>query len=87
MGQNPPQVYSGIQPEQFAKLCEGARTKGIDMNGNTGSASKFGVEIAWSYSPESGELTLQCLKTPMFVSAATVYAKLESVVKEGLAKA
>ena len=85
MAQSPPQVFSGIRPEQFAKLSEQARANGIDMNGNAGTASKFGAEMSWNYSPETGELVFQCIKTPMFVSAATVYAKLKSVVEGSLA--
>lgn len=85
MTQVSPQVFSGIRPEQFAKLSEQARAKGIDMNGNVGIASKFGVEVSWSYSTATGELVFQCIKTPMFVNAATVYAKLKSVVDESLA--
>ena len=46
MTQNPPQIFSGIRPEQFTKLSEQARAKGIDMNGNAGTASKFGVEVS-----------------------------------------
>jgi hypothetical protein len=85
MAQSPPQVFSGIRPEQFAKLSERARADGINMNGNAGTASKFGAEVSWNYSPETGELVFQCIKTPMFVNAATVYAKLKSVVEESLA--
>ncbi|HTA78913.1 MAG TPA: hypothetical protein VK720_05165 [Terracidiphilus sp.] len=85
MTQNPPQIFSGIRPEQFTKLSEQARAKGIDMNGNAGTASKFGVEVSWDYSPETGELIFRCTKTPMFVNAATVYAKLKSVVEASLA--
>jgi hypothetical protein len=86
MAQNSPKTFSGMTPEQYAKLAEKARANGIDMSGNRGTASKYGVEMQWDYSPETQQLTLQCLRTPMFVSAATVYAKLQSLVEQSTEK-
>jgi hypothetical protein len=40
MAQHPPQVFSGITPDQYAQLTEEARANGIAMSGNNGSASK-----------------------------------------------
>jgi hypothetical protein len=76
------QVFSDIAPEQYAKLVEKARASGIDLGGNSGTASQYGVEVAWNYSPEAQQLTLQCLKTPFFVSAADVHAKLAALVEQ-----
>jgi Fe2+ or Zn2+ uptake regulation protein len=86
MAQNPPKTFSGITPEQYAKLTEKARANGIDMSGNRGTASKYGVEMQWDYSPEAQQLTLQCLRTPMFISAATVYGKLQALVEQSTEK-
>jgi hypothetical protein len=86
MAQNPPKVFSGITPEQYAQLTDRARAAGINMTGNSGTASKYGVEMRWDYSPELQQLTIECLRTPMFVSAATVYAKLQALVEQGAAK-
>ena len=85
MSKNPPQVFSGISADQFAKLIDKARAAGIDISGNSGSASKFGVEISWNYEPEMKELTLHCLHTPFFVSAADVNTRIQALVKESLA--
>jgi len=85
MAQCAPQVFPGISPQQFAELTAKAKAAGIDLSGNNGAASKFGVEVAWSYAPDKQELTLQCLRTPFFVSAEDVDAKLQSLVKETLA--
>lgn len=87
MSKSAPRVFSDIAPEQFATLCEKAKAAGIDLGGNTGTASKFGVEVSWTYSPERRELVLQCLRTPFFVKADDVNAKLQSVVKESLSQA
>jgi hypothetical protein len=84
MGHSAPQVFSGISPEQFAKLTVKAQAAGIDLGGNSGTASKFGVEVSWNYSPESQQLTLQCLSTPFFVKPEEVNAKIQALVKESL---
>jgi hypothetical protein len=80
-----PQVFSGITPAQFEKLIQKANASGIQISGNSGSASKFGVEITWNYSPETLALTLHCLHTPFFVKPAEVNAKIAALVKESLA--
>jgi hypothetical protein len=86
MAQNPPRTFSGITPDQYAQLIVKAKASGLDLSGNSGTASKFGVEIQWTYSPESQQLTVQCLRTPMFVSAATVYGKLQALVEQSTVK-
>ena len=78
-------VFQGITPDKYALLVEKARAAGIELSGNSGTASKFGVEIAWNYSPESQELTLQCLKAPFIMKKADVDAKIETLVRENLA--
>ena len=82
MGQNEAQIFSGITPERYAKLIAKAKAAGFDLSGNKGTASTFGVEVAWEYAPERQELTLQCLKTPFFVNPEEVNAKIQSLVKE-----
>jgi hypothetical protein len=85
MAQCAPQVFAGITPEQYAVLTAKAKAAGIDLSGNNGTASKFGVEVTWSYAPDKQELTLQCLKAPFFVSGEDVDAKFRALVKETLA--
>jgi len=82
MAPNPPLTFSGITPNQFAQMVLKAKESGIDLHGNTGAASKFGVEISWNYSPDTQQLTLQCLSTPFFVNPADVQAKLQSLVEQ-----
>ena len=84
MSQIAPLVFPGITPAQYVKLVEKAKTAGIELVGNSGTASKFGVEIAWNYAPETQELTLHCLKTPFFVKPEDVHARIEALVKESL---
>jgi len=79
-----PQVFSGITPAQYAKLTEKAKAAGVAMSGNSGRASRMGVEVDWNYSEERQELVLTCLKTPFFVKAEDVNAKLHALVSETL---
>jgi hypothetical protein len=77
-----PQVFSNINPEKYAALTQKANAAGINMSGNSGTASKFGVEVSWSYSSQACELTIQCLNTPFFMSPATVNAKIKALVEQ-----
>jgi len=79
------QVFTGVTPERYARLVEKARGAGIDLEGNSGTASKFGVEVTWSYVPEQQQLTIQCVKTPFFLNAADVDARIQKLVQESLA--
>ncbi|MDE3187301.1 MAG: hypothetical protein KGM96_07230 [Acidobacteriota bacterium] len=85
MTQSAPQTFAGIEPEQYAKLMEKARDAGIELTGNSGTASKHGVEVAWNYSPESRELSIQCVKAPFFMSAADIDARIRSLVEKAKA--
>lgn len=84
MAQTEPQVFNGITPQQFAKLVQKAKTAGIDLAGNSGTAKQFGVEIAWNYAEDKQELTLRCLHTPFFVKPEEVQAKIQALVNESL---
>ena len=84
VAQSSPQVFTGIAPERYANLSQKARSAGIEMNGNSGRASKMGVEVEWHYSPERQELTLTCLHTPFFMSADDVNARLHALVSDSL---
>lgn len=85
MNSSVPQTFKDVAPSQYAKLIEKARAAGVEISGNSGVASKFGVEIAWNYAADTQELTLHCLHAPFFVSAADVNAKIQALVKEALA--
>jgi hypothetical protein len=84
MPQNPPLVFSSITPAQYAALVAKAKASGVDLIGNSGIASRYGVEISWNYEPESQQLTLQCLKTPFFVKASDINQKLQTLVNQSL---
>jgi hypothetical protein len=79
---SPPQVFSDISPERYAILIQKASAAGINITGNSGIASNFGVEVQWDYSPESRKLSFQVLTTPFFISAESVDKRIRAVVEE-----
>ena len=84
---NAPQLFNNISPAQFSLLQQKAGSAGIPISGNSGSASKMGVEVEWDYSPDSGQLSIHCLKTPFFISADDVDKKIRDLITETLATA
>jgi hypothetical protein len=87
MAKSEPQIFSGITPENYATLIQKAQSAGLNLTGNSGKATKFGVELSWSYSPERLELTIQCLGTPLFVKPEQVNAKIQALMKQALDQA
>jgi hypothetical protein len=87
MSQSSPLVFSNITPAQYSLLIAKAQSSGIHITGNSGTTSKYGVEVAWSYSPDARRLTLQCLKTPFFMSTSDVHTKLQSLVEQSITAA
>jgi hypothetical protein len=85
MGQSAPQVFKGVTPEQYARLVEKANASGLELTGNSGTASKFGVEVAWTYLPDAQQLTIQCLKAPFFMKTSDIDAKIQTLVTQSLA--
>lgn len=80
MSQNAPQTFQGITNKQYAELVAQANAAGLAIEGNSGTKSKFGVEVTWNYAPENCELTIQCLRAPFFLSADEVDTKIRSLV-------
>lgn len=77
-----PLVFHSIDPERYKGLIQKANGAGLALTGNSGTASRFGVEVAWDYSPETQRLTIQCLSAPFFMNSDTVNAKIRSLVEE-----
>lgn len=85
MAPAPPQVFDHIMPDQYARLMKMASAAGFNLAGNSGTASQFGVEICWNYSPDTLELSIQCLSAPFFLSAEAVDAKIKGLVEGAVA--
>jgi len=80
-----PMTFQGITPEQYADLLAKANAAGLALSGNSGIASRMGVEVQWNYSPESGLLSIECLRTPFFLKPGEVNGKIEALVQETVA--
>jgi hypothetical protein len=77
-----PLVFTPISPEQYETLLQKANDAGLALEGNSGTASRLGVEVAWEYAPESLRLTIQCLSAPFFMNSDTVNKKIRALVQE-----
>jgi len=80
MPQCDPQIFPDITPEQFACLVAKAAAQGIEIAGNSGSASRDGVTIAWDYDDAGQILTLQCTASPFFIPCNMINARLQGLV-------
>ena len=87
MSSSEPQIFQNITPAQFARLAEKVQAAGIDINGNSGTTSKMGVEVTWNYSPDSCELSFQCLKAPFFIHPEDVNQRIYALVNETVTEA
>lgn len=87
MSTSAPLVFSSVSPAQFTRLVQLAQESGIPISGNSGSAAKLGVEVSWNYSPDTQQLTLECLRAPFFLSHADVESRLRNLVQQSLANA
>lgn len=85
MAESKSQTFSGVSPKQYAMLIEKARAAGVEISGNTGRASKMGVEVERNYSEEAQQLELTCLHTPFFVTTDQVNTRLRNLVTQALA--
>jgi hypothetical protein len=77
-----PLVFANVTPEQYARLTQKATAAGINMSGESGTTSSFGVELSWNYNAAAQQLNIQCLKTPFFMTPEEVNAKIQKLVKE-----
>jgi len=84
MGQCTAQVFQDITAEQFTILIEKASAAGIAIRGDSGTASKMGIEVSWNYDLESRQLVIQCTHVPFFVSCNDVNLKIQGLVRDSL---
>jgi hypothetical protein len=84
MASSTPQIFQNITPEQYESFVAKAKAAGIAITGDSGTASKMGVTVSWSYDPPRQQLTVQVISTPFFIKASTVDAKIAALVKENL---
>jgi hypothetical protein len=76
----PAQVFSNITPEKFVSLEKQAQASGIPIEGNSGSASKFGGQFTWNYDPVTLQLTIAVTQPPFLMSCESVNARISALV-------
>ena len=81
MGALPAKTYT-VTPEEFAAIEKRAASgSGINIQGNSGTASKLGVTITWNY--DGTTLTIDCTSHPFFVGAEEIQADIDKLVNGG----
>jgi hypothetical protein len=74
------QTFTSITSDQFNCLVLKAQANGINISGNSGTASKDGITITWNFDPTAETLTLQCTGKPFFVSCGTINSEIHTLV-------
>jgi hypothetical protein len=77
------QTFSGVTPEQFTCLIQKAQSSfGVTISGNSGTASKDGLTVAWDFDLTAQTLTLQCTDKPFFLSCGTINSQIHTLVDD-----
>lgn len=74
------QTFSGINQEHFTCLLQKAQSAGINISGNSGSASGSGITIEWNYDPAAQVLTIQCTDKPIFLGCGVITSQIRDLV-------
>ena len=78
-----PQTFT-ITPEQYAALIAEAQAAGVPIAGDSGTASKDGVTVAWTYDGTTLTLTVES-RAWYDPPIATIQAKLAALVESVMA--
>jgi hypothetical protein len=74
------QNFTGFTLERFDCLLEKAQAAGVDITGNSGTASRDGIEITWNFDPIAQTLTIQCIAAPLLVPCGVINSKIRALV-------
>jgi hypothetical protein len=74
------QTFSGITQEHFACLLQKAQSSGINISGNSGTASRDGITLTWNYDSASQVLTIQCTEKPIFLLCGVITSQINDLV-------
>ena len=74
------QTFSGITQEHFACLLQKAQSSGIDISGDSGTATRSGITIEWNYDPVVQSLTVRCTDKPLFVGCGVITSQIRELV-------
>jgi hypothetical protein len=75
------QVFNNLTQDQFNCLAAKAKAAGLPISGNSGTVSKLGAKVTWTYDPTAQQLTIQVLQTPIFMGCGDVNSKIHGIVE------
>jgi hypothetical protein len=74
------QTFSNVTTDVWNCLRQKAHGAGIEINANSGQASKLGVTIAWNYDPVAHTLQLQALSHGILFGCTQINNKMHEIV-------
>jgi len=79
------QTFIGFTPQHFACLLQRAQSSGLNISGTSGTASRGGITIAWSYDASAQVLSVQCTEKPAFLGCGLITAQISDLVNNCMA--
>lgn len=85
MGKCAPQTFPNFTADCISALMARIRSEGVSAPASggdqlSGTASRAGFEIAWTYDPEVQALTVQCTSAPFFAPCSLITSQINSWV-------
>jgi hypothetical protein len=80
MGTCASQTFQGVTQAQFDRLVQRAAASGILITGSSGSASKDGISVMWTFDAQALQLTIQCTAAPFWVGCGAINQKIHDLV-------
>jgi hypothetical protein len=80
----PMMSYNNVSQAVWTCIVATVANYGINVRGNSGTASAHGFTVHWNYNPANGSLQVQCTAKPFFVSCGTVNSHLNDAVSHCL---
>lgn len=80
MGGCAAQVFSNVDSARFERLTAKAQTEGMNIAGNSGTATEGKITVTWDYDPTAQTLTLQCTDSPFYLGCGFINSNIHSLI-------
>jgi len=77
-------TYNNVTSNAWNCGVAKARSYGVTISGNSGSASSSGFTVAWNYNPDNQTLSLQCTDSPWYVPCSIINSQINTAVEQCL---
>jgi hypothetical protein len=77
----PPQVFTSVTPEQFARIMKTAAAAGLRLESNPGQISLSGFSVNWHFDPSKHTFTIQCTKCPLLTPCSLINGRIHELVQ------